>query len=131
MRRFFESLLCGSSTERAAVLKDSPRARDTSMLMTKQRRPTIRTLRGWAISMLREAGAIRGCEEHGWMQDRADPTPESAPSLSLVSIPRPVSLATRLLPRFVTYSIQSVAPAQNARREVRKWWYIYPVRYIY
>ena len=23
--------------------------------------------------MLQEAGAIRKCEEHGWMQDRADP----------------------------------------------------------
>jgi hypothetical protein len=43
------------------------------MLMTKERRPTIRTLRGWAIHVLQEAGAIRECEEHGWMQDRADP----------------------------------------------------------
>lgn len=43
------------------------------MLMTKQRRPTIRTLRGWAISVLQDAGAIRECEEHGWMLDRADP----------------------------------------------------------
>lgn len=43
------------------------------MLMTKQRRPVIRTLRGWAISVLQEAGAICECEEHGWMQDRADP----------------------------------------------------------
>ena len=43
------------------------------MLMSRERRPAIRTLRGWAISMLLEAGAIRECEEHGWMQDRADP----------------------------------------------------------
>ena len=43
------------------------------MLVTKERRPAIRTLRGWAISVLQEAGAIRECEEHGWMQDRADP----------------------------------------------------------
>ena len=43
------------------------------MLMTKERRAAIRTLRGWAISVLQEAGAIRECEEHGWMQDRADP----------------------------------------------------------
>jgi len=43
------------------------------MLMTKDRRPTIRTMRGWAIYVLQEAGAIRECEEHGWMQDRADP----------------------------------------------------------
>jgi hypothetical protein len=39
----------------------------------KERRPTTRTLRGWAISVLQEAGAIRECEHHGWMQDRADP----------------------------------------------------------
>lgn len=43
------------------------------MLMTKERRPAIRTLRGWAIGVLQEAGAIKQCEEHGWMQDRADP----------------------------------------------------------
>jgi hypothetical protein len=41
------------------------------MLMTSERRPAIRTLRGWAIHVLQEAGAIRECEEHGWMQDRA------------------------------------------------------------
>ncbi|AWO92696.1 MULTISPECIES: hypothetical protein [Bradyrhizobium] len=44
------------------------------MLMTKERqRPAIRTLRGWAINVLQEAGAIHECEEHGWMRDRADP----------------------------------------------------------
>ena len=43
------------------------------MLMIKKKRAAIRTLRGWAISVLQEAGAIRECGEHGWMQDRADP----------------------------------------------------------
>ena len=43
------------------------------MLMTGERRPAIRTLRGWAIDVLQNAGAIRECEQHGWMQDRADP----------------------------------------------------------
>jgi hypothetical protein len=43
------------------------------MLMTTGRRPTIRTMRGWAIYVLQEAGAVRECEEHGWMQERADP----------------------------------------------------------
>jgi hypothetical protein len=43
------------------------------MLMFKERRAAIRTLRGWAIAVLQEAGAIWECEEHGWMQDRADP----------------------------------------------------------
>jgi hypothetical protein len=31
------------------------------------------TLKGWATSVLRDAGAIRECEEHGWTIDRADP----------------------------------------------------------
>ena len=43
------------------------------MLMTRERRPAIRTLRGWAINVLNDAGAIRECEDHGWMRDRADP----------------------------------------------------------
>jgi hypothetical protein len=33
----------------------------------------IRTLRGWAINVLQEAGAIHECEEHGWAMERADP----------------------------------------------------------
>jgi len=43
------------------------------MLMDRKRRSAIWTLRSWVISVLEEAGAIRNCEEHGWMQDRADP----------------------------------------------------------
>ena len=43
------------------------------MLMIKERRPEIRTLRGWATSVLQEAGAISECDEHGGMRDRADP----------------------------------------------------------
>ncbi|MBB4360614.1 MULTISPECIES: hypothetical protein [unclassified Bradyrhizobium] len=43
------------------------------MLKTRERRPGIRTLRGWAIAVLQDAGAVRECEEHGWMKDRADP----------------------------------------------------------
>ena len=41
------------------------------MLIAKEKGPTIRTLRGWPISVLNEADAIR--KGHGWMQDRADP----------------------------------------------------------
>ncbi|TWI76467.1 hypothetical protein IQ16_00708 [Bradyrhizobium huanghuaihaiense] len=43
------------------------------MLMSKKRPPPNRTSRGWAIALLQEAGAIRECEDHGWMQDRTDP----------------------------------------------------------
>jgi hypothetical protein len=42
------------------------------MAMTQEPRPSFRTKEGWAISVLLEAGAIRECEEHGWMRDRAD-----------------------------------------------------------
>jgi hypothetical protein len=43
------------------------------MLVMKERRAAIRTLQGWAISVLLEVGAIHECQEHGWMKDRADP----------------------------------------------------------
>lgn len=43
------------------------------MLMTKERPRAIRTLRGWAINVLQEAGAVHESEEHGWAKDRADP----------------------------------------------------------
>jgi hypothetical protein len=43
------------------------------MLMTRGRRPAFRTVVGWARGILLEADAIRECETHGWMQDRADP----------------------------------------------------------
>lgn len=43
------------------------------MLRTTERRPAIRTNRGWAIGLLQEVGAIRECEDHGWMRDHADP----------------------------------------------------------
>ena len=58
------------------------------MLMTKDRRPAILTVRGWAISVLQEADAIRECEEHGWMQDRTDPhSRESALCIALENRP--------------------------------------------
>ncbi|MET4149056.1 MULTISPECIES: hypothetical protein [unclassified Bradyrhizobium] len=43
------------------------------MLMTTERRSATRTLRGWAIHVLQEAGAIHECEEHGWAKELADP----------------------------------------------------------
>jgi hypothetical protein len=43
------------------------------MLMTRGRRPAFRTIEGWARGILLEADAIRECEIHGWMLDRADP----------------------------------------------------------
>jgi hypothetical protein len=66
------------------------------MLMTKERRSAIRTLRGWAISVLQDASAIHECEEHGWMQDPARPRARLPPR-------PPVSLWSRVTwvaPRF-------------------------------
>jgi hypothetical protein len=53
-----------SYPERARGPKDSPR-QERSMLMTNERRPAIQTLRGWAISVLQDAGAICECKEQG------------------------------------------------------------------
>ena len=65
------------------------------MLMTKASRPATRTLRGWAISVLQEAGAIRECEEHSWIQDRADPhARERAIDMARHSVPMGVSPET-------------------------------------
>jgi len=62
-----------AAPERMAGPMDSSRSGAMIMMLTRERRPAVRTLRGWAITLLREAGAIRECDEHGWMQDRADP----------------------------------------------------------
>lgn len=43
------------------------------MLVMKERRPAFRTTEGWARAVLLEAGAIRECDDHGWMKERADP----------------------------------------------------------
>jgi len=43
------------------------------MLVMKERRAALRTIEGWARSVLLETGAICECEEHGWMRDRTDP----------------------------------------------------------
>ena len=43
------------------------------MVVMKERQPAFRTVGGWARLVLLEVGAIRECEEHGWMRDRSDP----------------------------------------------------------
>jgi hypothetical protein len=79
-----------------------------------QRRPATRTLRGWAISVLQEAGAIHECEEHGWMQDRADPHARERAMLVARQNP-PVGLRTRRRPRSKTFSARLTMPALSAR----------------
>lgn len=86
------------------------------MPMTKERRQAIRTLRGWAISVLQEAGAIRECEEHGWAQDRADRTLANTPSTSQGRIHRAASPLAKPSRKFAKSSIRSATPAQNVRQ---------------
>ncbi len=85
------------------------------MLMTKERRAAIRSLRGWAISVLQEAGAIQECEEHGWAKESADPKRESEPLRSRRRIPRPASLAKMRSRKFATCWIRSAIPARSVR----------------
>jgi hypothetical protein len=62
------------------------------MRMTQNKQPPTRSLRGWAIATLHEAHAIRECEEHGWMRERADPhAREQALMLARQDPPRGVS----------------------------------------
>jgi hypothetical protein len=72
------------------------------MLVTKKPRAAIRTLEGWAISVLLEVGAIRECEEHGWMRDRSDPHARE----------RAFDLARRHPPPSVSSQAASVAIAE-------------------
>ena len=72
------------------------------MLMTSERWPAIRTMRGWAIDVLQEAGAIRECEEHSWMQDRADPHAREQAIISPVETRQRGSPLMQRRPRFAT-----------------------------
>jgi hypothetical protein len=83
------------------------------LVMFRKTKPAIRTLRGWAISVLHEAGAIRECEEHWTGPTR---THVSARSTSQAKIRRPASLRSRPLRRSVMCWIRSVTPARSARR---------------
>src|SRR4051812_34712387 len=85
------------------------------MLMTKETRLAIRTLRGWALSVLQEAGAIHECEEHGWAKDRADPhAREHALDIARQEPPDGLS-RIRLSPSCAECWIRSATPALNAR----------------
>jgi hypothetical protein len=76
---------------------------EIKMLETKTRRPPIRTLEGWVVSVLLGEGAIRECEEHGWMKDRADPHARE----------RVFDIARRHLPPGVSPQAASVATLQD------------------
>ena len=91
------------------------------MLMMKERRPPFRTIDGWARCVLLEAGAIRECEEHGWMRDRSDP---HARERALVTarrdpppnVPAEEAVAAVRGPRGAQNEFVLAAIAQNLRR---------------
>ncbi|GGI33311.1 hypothetical protein GCM10010987_73750 [Bradyrhizobium guangdongense] len=88
------------------------------MLMTKERRSVIRTLRGWAVAVLQEAGAIQECEEHGWAKDRADP--HARDRAIALAHRQPLSGPLPLKPsrRSATSWIRSATRARSVRTEV-------------
>jgi hypothetical protein len=90
------------------------------MLMTKERRSAIRTLRGWAISVLQETGAIRECEEHGWMQDRADPHARQRAFASPAKTRQADSLGQRRSRKSRTYWPRSATHVLIARRTAKE-----------
>ena len=77
------------------------------MLIMKERRPAFRTIEGWARLILLEAGAIRECEEHGWMRDRSD---SHARERAL----RPASLRSKRTLLLAMSWMRSATPARNA-----------------
>ena len=85
------------------------------MLMIKAKRPAIWTLRGWAISVLQEAGALCECEEHGWMQDRGDPHARECAFDIARRDHRPGSRRTRPLSRSRRCWTASATPVRSVR----------------
>ena len=77
------------------------------MLRTIERRPAIRTLHGWAISVLKEAGAIRECEEHGWMRGRADPHARER-ALDIARQEPPVGVSAQAAAAAITEVLDSI-----------------------
>ena len=85
------------------------------MLMMNEQLPAVRTLRGWAISVLQEAGAIRECEEHGWMKDRADPHSRELAASRRVPGSAVWRFTGRSCSRSRTYLTRLAIPARSAR----------------
>ena len=76
-------------------------------MLTTGKRPAPRTIRGWAIEVLQEAGAIRECEEHGWMQDRADPHARQR-AFDIASRHPPAGLSAQATVEAVTEVLSSI-----------------------
>ena len=76
-------------------------------MLTTEKRSAPRTSRGWAIEVLQEAGAIRECEEHGWMQDRTDPHARQR-AFDIASKHPPAGLSAQAAVEAVTEVLSSI-----------------------
>lgn len=83
------------------------------MLMFKERRPAIRTLRGCAISVLQEAGAIRDARSTA---GRRTAQRANGPSKSAAGIRQPARLRRRPSPKSAMFWNLSATRARSARR---------------
>jgi hypothetical protein len=77
------------------------------MLTTKDRRPAFRTLFGWATSVLLEAGAIRECEQHGWMKDRTDPHARER-AFAIARLERPPGVSPQAASAAIAEALDSI-----------------------
>jgi len=78
----FESLLCDRDEEQPPAVGIPP-AGELPMLMTKERRSAIRTLRGWAISVLQD-GADPHARKRAFDIARQDP-PDGCPGTEAIA----------------------------------------------
>jgi hypothetical protein len=71
----WESLPCVNDPERLAIpwIRIARPEEMIAIVVMKEHQPAFRTVEGWATIVLLEVGAIRECEEHGWMSDRSYP----------------------------------------------------------
>src|ERR1700684_773791 len=88
------------------------------MLVMKERQLPFRTAERWARLVLLEVGAIRECEEHGWMRNRSDP--HARERALFIARHEPPSLRSERLLRFATCWIRSETPSRVPARVIGK-----------
>lgn len=115
-----ESLPRANRPERARAEGFVP-AGAVSMLMRKERQPSIRTVCGWAVNVLQEAGASANARSTAGCRIASTRMPASAPSTSHAGIRRPASLQTRRLRKSGTSWIRSAMSAPSARQILARW----------
>jgi hypothetical protein len=90
------------------------------LMTTREKRPATRTLRGWAIAVLREAGAIRNARSTAGCRTAPIRTLASAPSTSREMNDCPEFRRKRQRSPSPRCWIRSATAAPNARRPRRR-----------